>query len=112
MSNVLFVDDFQEAADALADVASALGHQSSVAYNGASALALADSNQFDVILLDLTLPDGDGRDLCLQMREGRNSEARIIALTGHAELRGEVMQCFDGCALKPINIDELAELLA
>ncbi|CAL8473617.1 response regulator transcription factor [Caballeronia sp. S22] len=112
MSNVLFVDDFKEAADALADIASALGHRSAVAYNGASALALAGGNCFDVILLDLTLPDADGHDVCLQLREGQHSGARIIALTGHAELVGEVMQCFDGCALKPVDIDHLQELLA
>ncbi|WP_175939159.1 response regulator [Caballeronia sp. BCC1704] len=112
MSSVLFVDDLEDTADSLAEIASALGHQSAVAYSGASALEIATLDVFDVIFLDLTLPDGDGRDVCLQLRRGRCAGARIIALTGLADLADADMECFDGLLPKPCRIDDLERLLA
>ncbi len=51
------------------------------ATSGAEALALAKSDYFDVILLDVGLPDMDGRDVCRLMR--RNGvKSPIIMLTG------------------------------
>ncbi|VXC65331.1 Two component LuxR family transcriptional regulator [Burkholderia sp. 8Y] len=112
MSSVLFVDDLEDTADSLADIASALGHRSAVAYSGASALAITTQDVFDVIFLDLTLPDSDGRDVCLRLRQGCCAGARIIALTGHSELTNADTECFDGLLAKPCCIDDLERLLA
>src|SRR5690606_36969824 len=50
------------------------------AATGAAGLALATANVFDVILLDLGLPDMDGRDVCRAMRE-KGVRTPIIMLT-------------------------------
>jgi CheY-like chemotaxis protein len=112
MTIVLFVDDFVETADSLAELASALGHQSTVAYSGETAISAANQRRFDVVFMDVTLPDMDGRDVCDAIREGLSSSARIFALTGHSELAEDEMRCFDGVLLKPLAIDDLERLLA
>ncbi|MEO5374565.1 MAG: response regulator transcription factor [Alphaproteobacteria bacterium] len=49
--------------------------------SGAEALALVKSRSFDIILLDVGLPDIDGRDVCRQLRDG-GVTVPIIMLTG------------------------------
>ncbi|SAK97562.1 PAS/PAC sensor hybrid histidine kinase [Caballeronia pedi] len=112
MTTVLFVDDHQDAADSLSAIATALGHHSAVAYDGASAVRLAAETAFDLIFLDVSLPDEDGRDTCERIRVGASQNATVIALTGYAEIRGtQEMQKFDDCFIKPLDIDELESLL-
>ncbi|SPB18201.1 histidine kinase [Caballeronia novacaledonica] len=113
MTRVLFVDDHRETADSFSDIALALGHHPSVAYDGATALKLTSDEVFEVIFLDVTLPDADGRDVCCQIRSGASGTARLVAVTGYDDLRGTVgMEVFDDCLLKPITIDELQRQLA
>ncbi|WP_061160323.1 response regulator [Caballeronia temeraria] len=111
MTKVLFVDDDRNTADALSDIAAALGHRPSVAYTGACALQVASSARFDLVFLDLSLPDADGRTVCRQMRDLK--VAKIYALTGYTETKAaDDLEIFDGCFVKPLCIDRLQALLA
>ncbi|SAL85438.1 PAS/PAC sensor hybrid histidine kinase [Caballeronia arvi] len=112
MKKILFVDDSRDTADALRDIASELGHVGAVAYNGASAVDAAASETFDVIFLDLMLPDADGVTVCLEIRKGRSKSARIVALTGSNELIDKSQQCIDEWVLKPLYMDQLERLLS
>ncbi|WP_162070251.1 response regulator [Burkholderia sp. THE68] len=113
MTKVLFVDDHRETADSFFDIALALGHRPAVAYDGATALKLTSDEVFDLVFLDVTLPDADGRDVGGQIRNGTSGAARLVAVTGHDDVRGSVrMEMFDDCLLKPITIDELQRQLA
>jgi DNA-binding response OmpR family regulator len=69
---------------------------------------------FDLILMDIGLPDGDGRDVCCELRRSAHAQkTRIVALTGHADLKGSsCMSDFDGCIVKPITMQALEDLLA
>jgi DNA-binding response OmpR family regulator len=53
------------------------------AEDGKSGLALVKDHHFEVILLDVGLPDGDGRDICRLMRR-QGVKTPIIMLTAHA----------------------------
>jgi DNA-binding response OmpR family regulator len=68
---------------------------------------------FDLILMDIGLPDGDGRDVCCELRRSaRTHKTRIVALTGHADLKGSsCMSNFNGCIVKPIAMQTLEALL-
>jgi two-component system, OmpR family, response regulator len=107
--NLLFVDDNRACIDTLVDIATSLGHTATAAHDGASALAMTESAQFDRIFLDISLPDADGRAICSQIRHhGPSRNARIIAMTGHTdfvESSGETD--FDGYLLKPISLQAL-----
>jgi DNA-binding response OmpR family regulator len=79
---LLIVDDDDLLRGALREQLSALGEFSVIeeASNGAAGLASIKSKVFDVILLDIGLPDMDGRDVCLAMRDA-GVRSPIIMLT-------------------------------
>ena len=111
--NVLFVDDHVACTDMFADIAEGLGHRACVAHDGVSALQRCSEETFDLILMDIGLPDSDGRDVCCELRtNGRAQKTRIVALTGHVDLKGSsCMSAFDGCIVKPIAMEALEALL-
>ncbi|KDR28421.1 MULTISPECIES: response regulator transcription factor [Caballeronia] len=112
MGKVLFVDDHIDTADMLANIALELGHSVSVAYDGATASWMASQQIFDLVFLDISLPDVDGRDVCSQIRCGLSRHARIVAITGRAEIRtsGE-LSGFDDWLIKPISMHQIEHLL-
>ncbi|MEM1141798.1 MAG: response regulator transcription factor [Pseudomonadota bacterium] len=82
---------------------------------GIPALALVEEEQFDVVVLDLMLPDTDGFELCRQIREQGN-QTPVLMLTARDELQDK-LDGFDVGAddylTNPFAIDELvARLLA
>ena len=77
---------------------------------GASqAMALLASETFDVVVLDVRMPEMDGITLLQQIKE-RFALIEVIMLTGHASLevavRGMELGAFD-YLMKPVDIDEL-----
>ncbi|MFR9058699.1 response regulator transcription factor [Eubacterium callanderi] len=79
-----------------------------VAQTMQEALALFDQDTFDLLLLDLTLPDGTGFDICRSVR--RHSEVPIIFLTASDEEVNVVMGLDiggDDYITKPFNLGEL-----
>jgi DNA-binding response OmpR family regulator len=110
---VLIVDDNRDAADALAMLLRHTGHEAFVAYDGKTALAAAETDRPDVVLLDIGLPGMSGHDVCRQVREqpwGRN--IRMIALTGwgqEEDRRKSREAGFDGHLVKPIDIAAVLE---
>lgn len=110
---VLVVDDEQDAALTLADLLDSYGHQTRVAYDGRSAVAIARRFEPDVVLLDLGLPDIDGYAVAKQIRAHASAPVRLIAVTGYqrddARLRAAE---FDDHVIKPRCIERLSSLLA
>jgi len=84
-----------------------------VAYDGKTALAAAETDRPDVVLLDIGLPGMSGHDVCRQVREqpwGRH--IRMIALTGwgqEEDRRKSREAGFDGHLVKPIDIAAVLE---
>jgi DNA-binding response OmpR family regulator len=75
---VLFVEDEPSIYEPFSKALAREGFEPVVARTAARALELADGD-FAIILLDLTLPDGDGRDVCRALR--RTSSVPILMLT-------------------------------
>jgi DNA-binding response OmpR family regulator len=75
----------------------------------AASLALARDSRIDLILLDVELPDGDGRDLCLRLRRA-GVKVPVIMLTG-SDSEVDVVAGLDAgandCVLKPFRLAEL-----
>jgi two-component system response regulator RegX3 len=76
---VLFVEDERGIAEPFSKALSREGFEPVVARTAARALELADDGDWAIVLLDLSLPDGDGRDVCRAIR--RASSVPILMLT-------------------------------
>jgi DNA-binding response OmpR family regulator len=76
---VLFVEDEPNIYEPFSKALSREGFEPVVARTAARALELAQDGGFAIVLLDLTLPDGDGRDVCRALR--RSSAVPILMLT-------------------------------
>ena len=87
--SVLLVEDEEAIAEPFARSLSRSGFRTTVARTGTEALELAASLKPDVLLLDLGLPDADGRDICRQLR--RDSEVPIIMITASGTLTDRVV---------------------
>jgi two-component system sensor histidine kinase/response regulator len=94
------------------------GHEVVIANNGQEALDLATSDEFDLILMDVQMPEMDGCEATKSIREvEKNTESRtpIIAMTAHA-MAGDREKCLkagmDDYLAKPIRSKLLYEKLA
>jgi two-component system, OmpR family, response regulator RegX3 len=76
---ILFVEDERSISEPFSKALAREGFEPVTAFTAAEALALANRIEFDLVLLDLTLPDGDGRDVCRTLR--RKSDVPVVMLT-------------------------------
>ena len=111
---VLVVDDNRDAAESLASLVGALGHEVREVYSGASALEAVPSFRPDLIVLDIGLPDMDGYETARRIRElpgGR--EARIVAASGYGEVAGAAREAgMDAYLVKPLQLAQLQQVLS
>ncbi|MDF1524117.1 MAG: response regulator transcription factor [Trueperaceae bacterium] len=103
---ILIVEDEERLAEALARE---LGraYETAVAHTGGDALFLAETQRFDLVLLDLNLPDMDGIDVAAQL-EG--NPADVIMLTARSDVGSRVRGLYAGAAdyvSKPFDMEEL-----
>jgi two-component system, OmpR family, response regulator RegX3 len=76
---ILFVEDERSISEPFAKALAREGFEPVTAFTATEALALAGRMEFDLVLLDLNLPDGDGRDVCRELR--RRSDVPVVMLT-------------------------------
>ena len=113
---VLIVDDNRDSADSLAMLLEITNNKVYQAHDGVEALAAIEAHRPEVVLLDIGLPKLDGHEVCRRVREqswGQN--ITIIALTGwgqEADRRKSQEAGFNGHLVKPVDYDELLELLS
>ncbi|NIY96094.1 response regulator transcription factor [Salipiger sp. HF18] len=83
IKNILLVDDDDDLREALAEqLVMTEDFEVFEAENGAAAMARVKEQNYELIILDVGLPDTDGRELCRLMRK-QGVKAPIIVLTGH-----------------------------
>lgn len=106
---LLVVDDDSEMCDLLVRALEADGHLVMAARSKQTAQATLDDQPVDVIVLDLALPDGEGLELCRDLR-GQGSTVPVLMLTAHSEVRTRVRSFetgVDDFLGKPFAVAEL-----
>lgn len=111
---VFIVDDNRDAADSMAALLTAMGHDVEVAYDAAAALQSPVTSAVDLIFLDIGLPDLDGYELARRLKPIASRAARFIALTGYGTDEGKRRSKetgFERHVVKPLAADALANLV-
>lgn len=112
MPRAFVVDDDQDTRDALAERLAGDGFDVVVADCVDTASRTISEQQFDLVFLDLELPDGDGLQLFELLK--RNSVAEIVFITGHGTLRTAVEVFRSGAAdylTKPLDLERLDHIV-
>ena len=108
MAKILVVDDEKLLVKGMKFNLENEGYQVECAYDGASAVELARDGRFDLIILDVMMPEVDGLEACMRIREFSN--VPIIMLTAKSEDADKLMGFESGAddyLTKPFNSLEL-----
>ena len=110
LRHVLVVEDNVDVGDAFRVLFESTGRRVSVVRTVAEALAAARAEPVDLMLLDLTLPDGSGLEILEELNDSPSRPRVSVALTGRDE-PAVVRRCQElGCAavlVKPVPAREL-----
>jgi GAF domain-containing protein/CheY-like chemotaxis protein len=91
-----------------------MGYRADVASNGVEAVQSAERQAYDVILMDIQMPEMDGLEATRQIRKKSILQPRIIAMTANA-MQGDREMCLaagmNDYIAKPIRVDELIHAL-
>lgn len=109
-ARILIVEDSQLVTEAFSILFTEAGYEVDSAATVAEAIERGTSEAVDLILLDLSLPDGDGLEVLAALRESGSLPRATLAMTGDNDSRTR-RKCLEaGCAevlLKPVPIAEL-----
>ncbi|HCU89129.1 MAG TPA: DNA-binding response regulator [Gammaproteobacteria bacterium] len=113
--NVLLVEDHLDIAEMVWEYLESKGYVVDYASDGVSGFRLGDTNNYDVIILDIMLPGLDGLDVCQRLRKEAQSDVPVLMLTARDTLE-EKLSGFDHGAddylVKPFALEELEARLA
>ena len=110
MANILVVDDELGIRDLLSEILNDEGHSVDVAENATQARAARNQNQYDLVLLDIWMPDTDGVSLLKEWSMSGALTMPVIMMSGHATIDTAVEATRIGAFLfleKPITMQKL-----
>ncbi|SDJ24789.1 response regulator transcription factor [Salimicrobium halophilum] len=109
MTRILIIEDEQKIARVLELELTHEGYEVSKAYDGLEGLRLYREQEWDLILLDIMLPEMSGRDVLRRIRSG-DEETPVIMLTAMGEVKDKVEGLDLGAndyVTKPFDMEEL-----
>jgi CheY-like chemotaxis protein len=115
--HALIVDDDQISRSVIMRFVRKLGFDVDTAASGAEALALLSRSAYDVVLMDCNMPDGNGFETAMKIREletGAGEPMPIIAVTGGDPRAYDQLSTVSGMndlITKPVTIDKLRTAL-
>ena len=109
---ILVVDDHESTAQIMARLLQRAGHEVEIAHSVASAKGIFDRRDFDLVISDLGLPDGNGLDLFRYMTERQPVEG--IALSGYGmqdDIQASLAAGFREHVVKPVDWPKLEAII-
>lgn len=110
MANILVVDDELGIRDLLSEILNDEGHSVELAANATEARAARNSGNFDLVLLDIWMPDTDGVSLLKEWATSGQLTMPVIMMSGHATIETAVEATRIGALSfleKPITMQKL-----
>ena len=108
MSKILIVDDEIDIAELISEVLKSEGYETIIKNNGTSAIEAVSKNKFDLILLDIMMPDISGIDVLKSIRD--QATCPIIFVTAKTQINDKIYGLnigADDYITKPFELDEL-----
>ncbi|MCS7228117.1 MAG: response regulator [Endomicrobia bacterium] len=104
---ILIIDDDNEILDLLETFFTSLGHQVKTASNSIDGLKFVSDDTFDLVMLDIKLPERDGVEVLKEIKH-LDAKLPVVMITGYKEAE-KVIEAFRNgamdCLLKPFNFD-------
>ena len=113
--HVLVVEDSELVTSAFRILLEDAGYRVTIADSVSAMRAAASGGDVDLMLLDLTLPDGNGLDALEDLRARGSAPATTVAMTGDTQPQTRARCIEAGCAevlIKPVSIKELRRTIA
>lgn len=111
---VLLAEDNQSNQKVISMMLKRLGYKADAVTNGKEALMALERRHYDIVLMDVRMPEMDGLEATRLIRKRWPDKTKIIAITAYA-LRGDKEKCLeagmDAYISKPVRLEELAEVL-
>jgi two-component system response regulator HydG len=110
---VLIIDDDQRHAEAVAESLERVGYQCAIATSGSAGAHRIETEDFDVILTDLRMPDMDGLAILRKARQ-ELPDAAVVVITGHGDVQTAVQAIKDGATnylQKPVSLSDLRTMV-
>jgi DNA-binding NtrC family response regulator len=109
-TKILVVDDDRALLELLSETLDALGYRAVAAAGGSEAKELLESQTFDLMITDISMPDVDGHQLLKWVRN-RHRDLPVLFISGLAEEQRGGSAWADGFVPKPFRISNLEELI-
>ncbi|MGC9220597.1 MAG: response regulator transcription factor [Solirubrobacteraceae bacterium] len=108
LTRALLVEDDPNIVDLIRSNLAVRGFDTVVSMDASHALRLLETEEPDIVLLDLTLPDADGMDLCRDIRERSNVAVIVVSARGGERDKITALNMgADDYMTKPFSVDEL-----
>ncbi len=107
MAKILIIDDDKAICDALGNVMQRMGHDTEYALTLEQGLRKVSAGEFDIVFLDVRLPDGNGLNALPEIRES-SSAPEVIIITGEGDPDGAELAIKSGAwdyLEKPPSLD-------
>ncbi|MCB1321669.1 MAG: response regulator [Leptospiraceae bacterium] len=115
---VLVVDDLQTGCDLAAGMLRLMGCEVETAISGKVALEKIEQEPFDIIFMDIRMPDVDGKEVTARIRQLKDNPNRnipIVALSADIFWQGDEEKCLKAgmntCLRKPLRSETLEAVL-
>lgn len=113
---ILGIDDNTDINDLLNAVLTASGHEYSSVTDGREGVKLIQQNKYDLLLLDIAMPEFSGLDVIDALRKEKLMEKqKIVIVTASSVTEHEIEELLkngvEKCIRKPLDIDHLVEEL-
>ena len=115
--NVLIIDDNQNITDAISLYAESQGHSCLVSNNGKEGSEIAKKENFDLILLDIAMPNFSGYDVLDTLKDDSNFDMKKIVVITASNLDNEAAKKIESFNIwklvrKPISLDSLEDIFS
>jgi|TARA_B110000971_G_scaffold172784_1_gene177697 two-component system nitrogen regulation response regulator NtrX len=114
-AKILIIDDEEDIRESLSDILKDEGYEVVVAENAATAKKIKSNIRFDLILLDIWMPDCDGISLLKQWAKDKEISCPVIMMSGHGTIDTAIeatkIGAFDFLE-KPISLQKLLKTIS